>query len=251
MHLGPSRIAARLVAFFTPPACREEIIGDLHERFKSRRQYALDALRTVPLVIVSRMRRTVDLQIVVIQAFALYASFLAAAQFGDPAMLREQWGLLRLAIPAAMVVAGLILNDTYTTPRPQPTLSLARGPVLGLLMVLVSQGLFHITSPILALHGWIVFYGCAISLLLSSAIRAIFPPITQHIRSPNAPAFWLKRAGESEGDPQRMTGLLPRIAAIVASGVLGLGIAKHAVLPGTIGLLLLLAVAYQMLRRGS
>jgi hypothetical protein len=74
MSSGPSRTAEGIIAAIVPPACREEVVGDLHERYRSQGRYALDALRTVPLVIVSRIRRTADPQILVIQAFVLYLS---------------------------------------------------------------------------------------------------------------------------------------------------------------------------------
>ena len=60
MHAGPSKTAEAIVAVFVPPACREEVLGDLHERYRFPLQYGLDALRTVPLVIISKIRRTAD-----------------------------------------------------------------------------------------------------------------------------------------------------------------------------------------------
>jgi hypothetical protein len=116
MHSRPSKPAETVVAFFIPPACREEVLGDLYERYRSPRQYGFDALRTIPLVIVSRMRRTADPQALVIQAFALYSSFLGAAWLTEGALPREQWGFLRLAIPAGIAMLGLILEDTYARP---------------------------------------------------------------------------------------------------------------------------------------
>ena len=83
MRSGPSKAAEAIVALLLPPACREEVLGDLHERYRSRLQYFTDALSTVPLVILSRIRRTADPQVLLIQAFALYASFLTAAWFKD------------------------------------------------------------------------------------------------------------------------------------------------------------------------
>ena len=77
MNPGPSKAAEAIVAVFLPPACREEVLGDLHERYRSPRQYGLEALRTVPLVILSRIRRTADPQVILMQAFALYVSFWA------------------------------------------------------------------------------------------------------------------------------------------------------------------------------
>lgn len=68
MYSGPSKAAEAIAALFVPPACREEVLGDLRERCSSPRQYAVDALRTIPLVIISRIRRTADPQVLLIQA---------------------------------------------------------------------------------------------------------------------------------------------------------------------------------------
>ncbi|HEV3039193.1 MAG TPA: serine hydrolase [Candidatus Angelobacter sp.] len=57
MRSRPSKTAETIVAVFVPPTCREEVLGDLHERYRSPGQYALDAMRTVPLVIYSRTIR--------------------------------------------------------------------------------------------------------------------------------------------------------------------------------------------------
>ena len=62
-------------------------------------------------MIISRIRRTADPQVLLMQAFAVYLSFMGAAWFQGGAFLREQWGLLRLAIPVAVAMLGLILED--------------------------------------------------------------------------------------------------------------------------------------------
>ena len=252
MYSGPSKLAEAVVAILVPPACREEVLGDLRERFKSPSQYAADALLTVPLVIFSRMRRTADPQILLIQAFALYMSFLGAAWLGDPAVLREPWGLLRLAIPAAMVMLGLILDDTYAGPGRRSALNLARGPLLGLVIAFVSQGMLWIGNPALALPRWIAFYGCAMSLLLSSAVRMLFPPVTGQLLGANAPALWLKQAGGSHGSTQGLIRVLKGISVIVALAVIGTWIAERSAQPkaGIAMVLLILVVGYQVLKRG-
>jgi len=209
MRSGPSKAAEALVAVLVPPACREEVLGDLHERYRSSSQYALEALCTMPLVILSRIRRTADPQVVLMQAFALSVSFLGAAWFQDRALLGEQWGLLRLAIPPATAVLGLILEDAYAPPGRRSPLTLVRGPVLGLGAAFVSQGVFRVGNPDLALPGWIMIYGCAMSLLLSSAVRMLFPPITDQLQGVNAPALWLK-------NPPAAMRVFKGIAAIVA-----------------------------------
>ncbi len=197
MSSGPSRIAEAIVAIFVPPACREEVLGDLHQRYSSPGQYAVDAARTIPLVIVSRMRRTANPQVLLMQAFALYESFLAAAWFKDRAFLGEQWGLPRLAIPAAMALLGLILEDTYTRPGRRSSRQLARGPLFGVVFAIASQGLLRISNLDLALPIWIAYYGCAFSLVLSSAVRMLFPPPSDRLQGINVPADWLKPASAS------------------------------------------------------
>ena len=219
MCSGPSKIAEAIVAVFVPSACREEVIGDLHERYTCPRQYGLDALRTVPLVITSRIRRTADPQVLLIQAFALYMSFLGAAWFKDGTLLREKWGLLRLAVPAAIAMLGLILEDTYAESGRRSPWSLIRGPVLGLGLALVSQGVFWAGNPDIAVPRWTMFYGCAMSLLLSSAVRLLFPPTTDQLQGANAPALWLKQAGgsgASGGNRQGIIGSVKGVVAIVA-----------------------------------
>jgi hypothetical protein len=252
MHSGPSKTAEAIVAVLVPPACREEVLGDLHERYSSSGQYGLDAVRTIPLVIISRIRRTADPQVLLMQAFALYASFLGAARLKDRAFLSEQWGLLRLAIPAGMAMLSLILEDTYAKPGRRSPLKLARGPVFGVGLALVSQGMFRISNPDLALPSWITFYGCALSLLLSSAVRMLFPPATDQLTGAHVPADWLKQSGGSLGNAGTSFRAVKGVAAIVAVVIAGTWMAGRAALPKALIVtpLLILLIAYQVWKRG-
>ena len=252
MHFGPSKTAEAIVAVFVPPACREEVLGDLHERYSSSGQYGLDAVRTIPLVIISRIRRTADHQVLLMQAFALYASFLGAAWLKDRTFLSDQWGLLRLAIPAGMAMLGLILEDAYAKPGRRSPLKLARGPVLGLGLALASQGIFRISNPDLALPTWIMFYGCALSLLLSSAVRMLFPPVSEQLQGANVPADWLKQSSGSLGNAGTSTRAVKGVAAIVAAVIVGTWMADRAALPKAriVTQLLVLLIAYQVWKRG-
>jgi hypothetical protein len=227
MRSGPSKAAEAMIAVLVPPACREEVLGDLQERYRSPRQYGLEALRTVPMVILSRIRRTADPQVLLMQAFALYISFLGAAWFKDPGLLRDQWGLMRLAIPAGIALLGMVTEDAYTTPGPRSHLSLVRGPILGLGCALASQGLFWAGNPDLAVPRLILFYGCAMSLLLTSMIRMSFPPATDRLQAVNAPASWLKQAGGAGEETQGIIPVAKGIAAVVAASILVAFIAYH------------------------
>jgi hypothetical protein len=253
MYSGPSKTAEAIVAVFVPPACREEVLGDLHERYCSPGQYGLDALRTIPLVMASRIRRTSDPQVLLMQALALYASFVGAAWLWDETFFGvNQWGLLLLSIPPAMAMLGLILDDAYATHGPRSPMTVIRGPVLGLGLALTSQGIARISNPDLALPGWIVFYGCAISLLASSTVRIFFPAAADQLKGTNVPADWLKQSGGSLGNPGTSIGVLRRVATIATVVFGGTWIANRAAPPKLriIALLLVMLIAYQIWKRG-
>jgi hypothetical protein len=237
----PPRIAEAIVALLIPPACREEVLGDLHERCKSPAQYVADALSTVPFVIVSRIRRTADSQVLLMQAFTIYLSFLGATWLSDKAFLAEHGGLIRLAIPVVVAIAGLILDDAYTKPGQRSAKSLARGPVFGVLLALLSQEALWMKNSDWALPHWIAVYGCSIGLLLSSGIRMLFPPISSQLLGMNAPAAWLKQAGASSESASRLSRILKPVAGVVAlAAVLGWAV-QNSISPRAL-ILILLAV---------
>ncbi|MDB5733588.1 MAG: hypothetical protein JWN16_225 [Alphaproteobacteria bacterium] len=60
MAAPPPRLE-RLVLALIPPLAREVVAGDLCETFENPRQYAAEALRTVPFVIASQMRRHLNM----------------------------------------------------------------------------------------------------------------------------------------------------------------------------------------------
>jgi len=211
MQFKPPKMVEAIVALVVPPACREEVMGDLHERCKTRLQYIADVLSTVPLVIWSRFRRIADLQTLVIQAFALYISFMAAALLNDRTILTTEWGPLRLALSAAVALLGLILDDIYATRGRPLSAAVTRGPLLAFLMALASQTLLRIVHPDLALPRWVALNGCAMSLLLSSAIRMWFPPFMDQVLTTNTAVSWLKSAITAAQRPDRV---LPRFRSI-------------------------------------
>ena len=178
MRTAPPKTVEAVVGFLIPPACREDVLGDLHERYTCTRQYLMDALSTVPLVIASRIRRTTDPQVFLMEALLLYISFLGAAWYRDETLLNGRWGLLRLAVPAATALVALMLEDAYAAPGKRSPLKLVRGPAFGLAVALLWQAVLAAGSRELALPRWIMFSGGAISLLLVSTLRMLFPPVT-------------------------------------------------------------------------
>jgi len=220
---GPSRIAESVVAIFVPPICREEVLGDLHERFRSPLQYAMDALRTIPLVILSRMRRTADPQLLLIEASILYLSLLADAWLTGGAILREEGGLLRLAIPACTATLGLLVDDTYAKSDRRSAVQLVRGPIVGLMLTMAAQELLRIGNSSLALTRSLVFYGCAIGALLACAVRMSLQPASNGLQGAGGPVQWLNRPSGDHAKGNSDPGVSKQafiVLAIVIAGIL-------------------------------
>lgn len=79
MESGPSKVAEAIVYWFLPPACREEVLGDMRERNRSSAQYLVEATCTVPSVICSRIRRTTDAVLTLMVAVSMYTAFVMSA----------------------------------------------------------------------------------------------------------------------------------------------------------------------------
>jgi hypothetical protein len=199
MHSAPPKTVEKIIGFLIPPASREEVLGDLFERCTSSGQYMLEALQVLPMVILSRIRRTADPQVLLMEALALYLSYMGAAWYQDRAFLYQDRGYLRLAIPAAMILLGLILEDAYASPGKRSPLMQMRGLILGLGVASLSQVVLSAGNRALALPPWIMLDGSAICLLLASVVRILFPPVTDRPVGAGGPAFWLKQAGETSG----------------------------------------------------
>jgi len=155
-----------LVGLFLPPACREEVLGDLHERNATLARFCIDAIRTVPHVIASRIRRTADPQLLLLHAIALYLCYYAATWFEARALLRETWGLARPAIPALLVLLVLLLEDAYAKPGSRSRLQLTRGPLIAFVGVFLAQ----------SLPPKLVLFGGALGLPLTLVLRLFFSP---------------------------------------------------------------------------
>lgn len=242
MRPGPSKTAEFIVAILLPPACREEVLGDLQERYQSPIHYGFEALNTLPLVIYSRARRTSDPQVLLMQAFAMYLSFLGAAYVLDRELVTGEWGLLRLAFPAAVAMFSLIVADAYAK----------RASIFqvcfGVGMALLSQAAF--TS--VALPRWVLLYGAVAALLSSSAVRLLFPPVSSQLQGVSAPAHWLERSGGSLTVSPRVILALKAFAMVAIAALLGTWISDRVAVPKPQMIAILLAgvILFQLSKRG-
>jgi hypothetical protein len=168
-----------LVAPLIPKACREEVLGDLHERNSTSVRYVLDALRTMPLVIASRIRRTSDRCQLSLCTIVLYFSFFTAAWFEARQLIYEPGGPWRLAIPCAAALLGMVLDDAYSDPSRTPFSRRLRGPMVAIGAALVSQGALWAAGSSLFLPLAIVLRGAASALAWTLIIRFSFQPPSQ------------------------------------------------------------------------
>ena len=172
----PPRWAEMLVTLLVPPAAREEILGDLHERYTGLARYASDAASTIPLIIASRMRRTADASTVFMEAVVLYISFLCAALYEKATILSDEWALIRLAIPPAIALAAFRVADAYGTRGGPPALKQFRTVAVGVGFAFLAQTALSTGSPSVALPQRILLLGGALSLPLVTTVRILFPP---------------------------------------------------------------------------
>jgi len=187
MESSPSKIAETLVYWLLPPACREEVLGDMRERNQGSAQFLLEAGLTVPSVVYSRIRRTTDTVVTLMAAVSMYTAFVVSARWLAPDMLFHGYGFARLTIPPAILLAAIILADAYSNPTNRWPLKPLLGPTLGLALLYALE-LNHRT----ALPAPVLAWGGTFSALLVSSLRLIFPPVTERPQTAKIPAFWQK-----------------------------------------------------------
>ena len=185
-HSAPPQRIEKIVGLLIPPAAREEVLGDLHERCVSNGQYILEALQVLPMVVASRIRRTADMEVLLMAFVVAYLSYMGAAWFLDRASFGGNLEPLRLAVPPLMVLVGAALEDAYAKPGARSPLRPLRGPVLGLAIAYLSQ----IALGTMSLPRWTWLYGSALALPLTSALRVLFPPVADRAAGASGPRFF-------------------------------------------------------------
>lgn len=188
MESGPPKIIEMIAAVLIPPACREEVRGDLRERSEGAFEFAIDAARTIPCVIYSRVRRTTDLVLAFAQALSLYVCYTMAALAFDRPLLMAQDSFTRLAIPPATILSVIILADAYSNPKRRWPLKPLFAPILGIAIAFAVE---------LRLQDWalppvVLSWGSGFAALLASSLRLVFPPLADRPQTIHAAAHWQK-----------------------------------------------------------
>lgn len=222
------------IGIFIPPACREEVLGDLRERNDGVQLFLYDALRTVPFVILSRVRRTTDSVVLLMEAFCCYVSYLAAAWVFSPSMIAKREGLLLLAIPCGIALVVLMLADAYANPRKKSQLR----PVLAVSLAFAAVFAIHLARPLLPMR--IMAIGSGMSMLFLLVLRMLFPPLADRPQQAQGPAFWQKQEIVAAG-------VLKATAAIAGILLIGSAVPDH--LKGPVLGMLIAGVAIYFITR--
>lgn len=166
METHPPEMIAKFVRALVPPACREHVLGDLQERYVSPRGYLADALRTIPFIIASRLRRTSHpLGLLFIAGFLWFAVF-----WGN-----QQASAFAALIPTVITLAALALRDVYRGVTPKWPRAAALDVGIAAAAVLSCQAILAIAAPSLLLTRDTLMIGFPLGFLLLFGVRLQSP----------------------------------------------------------------------------
>ncbi len=174
MTTYPPQLAEDLIAWFLPPACREEVLGDLFESCRTPLEYGISALAVIPRVIFSQIRRNTDSWIFLLTAAALLYSFIAGSRDLSSGLAHP---LLRLAIPLVPALLSLLLCNGFAPAEERRLRAVTFDIVVTMAAAAITQlVLLALLQRSLMLPGWVPSEGSATSWVAIIVLRAIFPP---------------------------------------------------------------------------
>ena len=266
MRPRPPKAIEAVVGLLVPPVHREHVLGDLHERYTSSGQYIVDSVRTVPLVILSQIARTTAPRVLLMEACAVYGSFLAAVWLQGvwlqgTSFLFEQSEVLQLVIPAIAGLLALVVGDAYATPGIERRLRSTLGAALCVAFAFLSQAALSVSYPDLLTPRWIMILGGGMSLLLLSTLRLWFLPGVDRLRPAPVSGGVSMTHKEIRRKAQEFETKIKRrnrgeyIAVAVLVAIFGWQLASSANLIANIGGALIIAgalyVAHHLRKQGS
>ena len=159
METRPPAVVDALVRALIPPACRESFIGDLWERYTTPGRYLGDALRALPFLVLSRLRRTTNAPMSAVVFLMLYASFQQSGRSWPSG-----------APPAAAVLLAFLLRDVYRDAAMTPARRVLGDTIAVATAAFVSQLALAWLQPELMLGRWGVAVGGITCTLLLYAL---------------------------------------------------------------------------------
>ena len=208
MPSGPPKLLEDLAKVLIPPVRREEVLGDLYERYKSPQQYLGDLLSTLPPVILSRIMRTTPIQLLLMDSVLVYSSYLAAAYLARMRVF-DVGGLVELAIPSGLTLLVLLISSAF----PAPLKRSASDWIRSLITTLAVIGLCAAAGLLTEAN----FYGFVLSSMLVSTAKLMFEPDTRQPQGAGGSALLAGRESRplSRTVRVRMALLLMVVACLV------------------------------------
>jgi len=154
METHPPKLIEDIVGLLVPPAYREHVLGDWHERYTSVSRYLLDVATTLPLIITSHIRRTFSIELFVAELCGLYIAFASGSFIRGPGFLYDERVLLPLALTIGVVVTVLVLRDAYADPRDDSTRKTLLDAGLAITFAYAAQRVFGLWSSRLLMPPW-------------------------------------------------------------------------------------------------
>jgi hypothetical protein len=99
------------------------------------------------VVIYSRICRTTDAVVALMEVVSMYTAFVVVAKWVDPTLISADSGLARLAIPSAVVLAVMSLADAYSDPQGRWPLKPLFAPTLGFAVAFEQSMYVQVVAP--------------------------------------------------------------------------------------------------------
>jgi hypothetical protein len=108
----PPKFLESLVTLLLPPAVREQVLGDIHERYESPVKYIVDAASVVPAAIFGQLRRAMPIPFRLLEVLIVYSSVFVGGRLLSvldvPPPSPSQVAHLTM-----VALAGLVWHDLY------------------------------------------------------------------------------------------------------------------------------------------
>jgi hypothetical protein len=182
METHPPKLIEALVAKLIPLACRENVIGDWAEQYRSPAQYLFSALAVLPFIVASQILRTFRLATFFSEAAVLYFAFAGASLAGSGGLNNQPLPLV-IIIGIALIV--LVVRDAYVNPEEQPARRALRDVGFSIGIAICCQGLLRdMQLSNLTLHPWLALAGSAVSIPMLYMVRRFFETFRENAAAP-------------------------------------------------------------------
>jgi hypothetical protein len=227
--MRPPKLLENLFRLLLPPVSREHVLGDLQERYTSPQAYAIEALSVLGPVIISRIRRTTDIQVFLMETLTVYLSFAAAGWYlGEQYFLYHHAGFVRLAVPTSVAVVSLLFCNAYSSPEGKSFLTPILQSTGSLSLAFLGQAVVFDMFPSYAVPFSTLLYGSLLSVLLVSPLRVLFPPVHRLEKFAHAPQSQpLNPMSKLQRIPKLNLAIIV-VAALLAAALLLAPILQHA-----------------------